>query len=106
MLEGVGQGKVSVELVLTFVHIRGMQVVSYSEARKNLKAMIDKVVADRAPLAIIHKRGREGAVLISASEWESIEEKLYLLSSRANAKRLMEGSARLDTDESDKHELL
>ncbi|MBN2973942.1 type II toxin-antitoxin system Phd/YefM family antitoxin [Roseomonas aeriglobus] len=29
-----------------------MHAVSYSEARENLKSMIDKVVADRAPLAI------------------------------------------------------
>ena len=50
-----------------------MQAVSYSEARENLKAMIDKVVADGAPLAITRQRG-EGAVLISASEWASIEE--------------------------------
>lgn len=42
--------------------------------------MIDKVVADRASLAITRQRG-EGAVLISASEWASIEETLYLLSS-------------------------
>lgn len=66
-----------------------MQAVSYSEARENLKAMIDKVVADRAPLAITRQRG-EGAVLISESEWASIEETLYLLSSPANAKRLLE----------------
>ena len=50
-----------------------MQAVSYSEARENLKAMIDKVIADRAPLAITRQRG-EGAVLISESEWASIEE--------------------------------
>jgi antitoxin YefM len=68
----------------------GMQTVSYSEARENLKAMIDKVVADRAPLAITRQRGQEGAVLISASEWASIEETLHLLSSPANAGRLLE----------------
>ena len=66
-----------------------MQTVSYSEARENLKAMIDKVVADRAPLTITRQRG-EGAVLISQSEWASIEETLYLLSSPSNAARLLE----------------
>jgi antitoxin YefM len=67
-----------------------MHAVSYSEARENLKAMIDKVVADRAPLAITRQRGQEGAVLISASEWASIEETLHLLSSPRNAERLLE----------------
>lgn len=71
------------------VQIYRMQAVSYSEARENLKAMIDKVVADRAPLAITRQRG-EGAVLISASEWASIEETLYLLQSPRNAERLLE----------------
>ncbi len=73
----------------------GMQAVSYSEARENLKAMIDKVVADRAPLAITRQRG-EGAVLISASEWASIEETLHLLSSPRNAKDLLDSIAEFD----------
>ena len=53
-----------------------MQAVSYNEAAENLGAMIDKVVADRAPLAITLERG-EGAVLVSASEWASIERAIY-----------------------------
>jgi antitoxin YefM len=82
-----------------------MHAVSYSEARENLKAMIDKVVADRAPIAITRQRG-EGAVLISESEWESIEETLYLLSSPANAKHLMDGIAALDAGQGEEHELI
>ena len=78
----------SVDIGQVFVHIGPMQAVSYSEARDNLKAMIDKVVADRAPLAITRQRG-EGAVLISESEWASIEETLYLLRSPRNAERLL-----------------
>lgn len=82
-----------------------MQSVSESEARENLDAMIDKVVADRAPLAITRQRG-EGAVLISASEWASIEETLYLLRSPENAKRLMDGIMRLDAGKGEEHELI
>jgi len=66
-----------------------VQTVSYSEAREKLKAMIDKVVADRAPIAITRQRG-EGAVLVSESEWASIEETLYLLRSPRNAERLLD----------------
>lgn len=94
-----------IDIVRRFVHMSGMQAISYSEARDNLKAMIDKVVADRAPIAITRQRG-EGAVLISESEWASIEETLYLLSSPANAKRLMDGIARLDAGEGEEHELI
>jgi antitoxin YefM len=71
------------------VHTAPMKAISYSEARDNLKSVIDKVVADRAPIAITRQRG-EGAVLISESEWASIEETLYLLRSPRNAARLLE----------------
>lgn len=69
--------------------LRVVHAVSYFEARENLKSMIDKVVANCAPLAITRQRG-EGAVLILASEWASIEETLHLLSSPKNAQRLLE----------------
>ena len=35
-----------------------MQAVSYSEANENLEAIIYKVVADRAPLAITRQRAK------------------------------------------------
>jgi antitoxin YefM len=72
-----------------------MKTISYSEARDNLKAVIDQVVADRAPIAITRQRG-EGAVLISESEWASIEETMHLLSTPANAKHLLDGIKELD----------
>jgi antitoxin YefM len=82
-----------------------MQAVSYDEAAENLEAMIDKVVADRTPLAITLERG-EGAVLISASEWVSIEETLYLLRSSKNAKRLPESIAELEAGGGETHDLI
>lgn len=83
-----------------------MHAVSYSEARENLKSMIDKVVSDRAPLAITRQRGQEGAVLISASEWASIEETLYLLRSPKNAERLLESIRELEAGGGEEHELI
>ena len=82
-----------------------MEAISYSQARENFKAVIDKVVADRAPLAITRQRG-EGAVLISASEWASIEETLYLLSSPKNTEHLLKGIAELDAGKGVERELL
>jgi antitoxin YefM len=81
-----------------------MEAVSYSEARDNLKSVIDRVVADRAPIAIVRQRGG-AAVLVSAEEWASIEETLYLLQSPANARRLMESVARLEAGEGEVREL-
>ncbi len=82
-----------------------MQAISYSEARENLKAVIDKVVADRAPVAITRQRG-EGAVLVSESEWASIEETLYLLRSPANARELLTAIAELDAGKGIERELI
>lgn len=82
-----------------------MQAISYSEARENLKAVIDKVIADRAPLAITRQRG-EGAVLISESEWASIEETLYLLRSPANARELLASIEELDAGKGVERDLI
>ena len=81
-----------------------MRAVSYSEARENLKSVIDRVVADRAPIAITRQRG-EGAVLVSESEWASIEETLHLLASPANARHLAESIAELDAGKGEEREL-
>jgi antitoxin YefM len=80
-----------------------MQSLSISETRANLKAVLDRVVADRAPVAITRPKG-ENVVMVSASEWASIEETLHLLASPANAKHLMEGIARLDAGLGEEHE--
>lgn len=82
-----------------------MYAISYSEARENLKSVIDKVVTDRAPIAITRQRG-EGAVIVSASEWASIEETMYLLSSPKNAARLLESIAELEAGGGEVHELI
>lgn len=82
-----------------------MYAISYSEARETLKTVIDKAVADRAPIAITRQRG-EGVVMISQSEWDSIEETLYLLRSPKNAERLLEAIRGLEAGEGEEHELI
>lgn len=75
-----------------------MDVLSYSEARKNLKSVMDKVVADHSE-AIITRRNGEAVVMVSLSEWNSILETEHLLRSPENARRLREGIAQLDRGE-------
>lgn len=82
-----------------------MQTITVSETRANLKAVLDRVVADKAPIQITRAKG-EDVVMISESEWEGMQETLHLLSSPANAKRLMEGIARLDAGKGEEHELI
>lgn len=82
-----------------------MYSMSFSETRANLKAVMDRVVSDRAPMAITRQRG-EGVVMISASEWASIEETLYLLKSPANARELLASIAELDAGKGTERELI
>jgi antitoxin YefM len=80
-----------------------METLSISATRANLKAVVDKVVADKAPIAITRQKG-EGVVMISQSEWDSIEETLYLLQSPANAARLIEAIRGLEAGGGEEHE--
>ncbi|KQN81129.1 type II toxin-antitoxin system Phd/YefM family antitoxin [Sphingomonas sp. Leaf62] len=82
-----------------------MESISLSAARANLKSVVDRVVTDRVPVAITRRRG-EGVVMISASEWASIEETLYLLRSPKNAERLLESIAELEAGGGEVHDLI
>jgi antitoxin YefM len=87
------------------LYIDAMRTLSVSETRANLKSVLDRVVADKAPIAITRQKG-EGVVMVSQSEWESIEETLYLLRSPANAKRLLESIAELDAGKGVERDLI
>ena len=82
-----------------------MQTVNYTDARGNLKKVMDRAVDDRAPILITRQRG-ENVVLISASEWAGMEETLHLMASPANAKHLLDGIARFESGEGEEHALI
>jgi antitoxin YefM len=73
----------------------GMEIVTYSETRANLKAIMDRAVNDHTPIAITRQRGKP-VVMVDLGDWNSLHEMLYLLSSPANAKRLTESIANAD----------
>ncbi|MGW4302429.1 type II toxin-antitoxin system Phd/YefM family antitoxin [Streptomyces sp. NPDC004100] len=66
--------------------------ISASEARRDLFPLIKRVNEDHTPVRISSKGG--DAVLMSAEDYESWQETVYLLRSPANARRLMEAVAR------------
>jgi antitoxin YefM len=82
-----------------------MESLSFSDTRANLKAVMDRVVADRAPIAITRQKA-EGVVMVSMSEWSAIEETLYLLQSPKNAERLLGSIGRLNAGKGEEHELI
>ena len=64
-----------------------MNIVSYTDARNNLKSVLDGVTND-ADCTIITRRDNENAVVMSFDYYNSLMETLYLLKSPANAKHL------------------
>lgn len=82
-----------------------MNVVNYSEARANLKAVMDSVTIDHVPTIIARQRG-EPVVMISLSHWNSMEETEYLLSSPNNARRLRESIAQMNAGKGVEHDLI
>jgi antitoxin YefM len=81
-----------------------MDSLSFTETRANLKAVMDKVVADRVPVTI--RRRGENVVMVSQSDWEAMAETLYLLGSRANSEELLESIAELDAGKGEERELI
>jgi len=66
-----------------------MQAITYSEARQDLKNVMDEACSNHEPILITRRKG-ESVVLVSLEDYESIMESEYLLSSPANASRLLQ----------------
>jgi antitoxin YefM len=66
--------------------------ISASEARQRLFPLLEQVNTDHEPVRITSKAG--DAVLMSADDYDSWQETVYLLRSPENARRLMEAVGR------------
>jgi antitoxin YefM len=64
-----------------------MRIVSFTEARNSLKAVLDSVVND-ADTAVITRRDAQDAVVMSLDYYNSLMETVHLLRSPANAEHL------------------
>ena len=69
-----------------------MTAVSISQARERLFPLIRRVNEDHVVIEIVSRHGGN-AVLMSAEDYESLQETLYLFSTRANAAHLLRGLA-------------
>ncbi len=64
-----------------------MRIVSFTEARNGLKAVLDAVVND-ADTTVITRRDAEDAVVMSLDYYNSLMETVHLLRSPKNAEHL------------------
>jgi antitoxin YefM len=65
-----------------------MGYVTFTDFRNNLATHLDKIEEDRVEL-IITRQNRTPSVVMPLSEWEGMKETLHLLSTKANAERLL-----------------
>ena len=77
--------------------------VTASEARQRLFPLIEEVNEDQVAVEIVSKKGT--AFLVSADEYRSLKETVYLLQSPRNAERLRESIAEVRRGEAEPHEL-
>ena len=68
-----------------------MTTLTASEARANLYRLMDQAAESHQPIHITGKR--TSAVLLSAEDWQSIQETLYLLSVAGMRESIKEGMA-------------
>ncbi|AWH84868.1 prevent-host-death protein [Flavobacterium album] len=71
-----------------------MKTISITDLRKNLKETLDTVIDDNQEI-IVHRPNNEDVVLISLSDYNSLNETLKLLSSEKNRSRLLLGKEQL-----------
>jgi len=65
-----------------------MRIVSFTQARNNLKSVLDSVSDDNGDCTVITRRDAEDAVVMSLDHYNSLVETLHLLRSPANAAHL------------------
>jgi antitoxin YefM len=66
---------------------------TYTQARANLKSLLDEVAENREQV-IIHRRGGDDVALIAADELRGLIETAHLLRSPKNAQRLLDALRR------------
>lgn len=64
-----------------------MDATTYTQARDNLAALLDRVSRDR-DIVLIRRRGHDDVALVAAEELASLLETAHLLRSPRNAQRL------------------
>lgn len=83
-----------------------MANVSYTDLRQHLARYLDEVVDNRVPLTVTRQGGKGNVVMISEAEFDGWQETVHLLSSPANARRVLRSIRSADAGDAREHELV
>jgi len=81
-----------------------MDTISYTAARANLAATMNRVCDDHEPL-IITRNSEQAVVMMSLEDYKALEETAYLLRSTKNAQRLLASIAQLEAGQGQERSL-
>lgn len=81
-----------------------MRIINFSEARSQLKAVLDQVVSD-ADYTVITRRDADDAVVMSLDHFNSLMETVHLLKSPANATHLERSIQQFRKSQTEQHGL-
>lgn len=95
----------SIDYIFNYEGIAIMDATTYTQARKNFAAVMDRVCDDHAPI-IITRQNERPVVMISLEDYNAIEETLYLVRSAKNASRLAKALQDLEAKKLKKHDLI
>jgi antitoxin YefM len=82
-----------------------MRVINFSDARNQLKSVIDQVVNDE-DFAIITRRDADDAVVMSLDHFNGLMETVHLLKSPANVAHLSKSIQQYRSGETQQRELV
>lgn len=82
-----------------------MRTIHFSDARSNLKAVMDQAIDDHDAV-LITRRDAPNVVIMSQDQYDSWMETMHLLSSPANAVRLLRSIQQHRAGMAEKHDLI
>ena len=82
-----------------------MTAVNYSTVRENLKRYCDMAVENYEPVVVTRKLG-QNVVIMSVEQYSNMIENMYIRSSEANYRRLLESIADAEAGKVTEHELI
>jgi len=82
-----------------------MEVVNYTEFRKNLTKSLNKV-NDDAEIVVVSRSKGKSVVVMALEEYNAIQETLHVIQSVSNRNRLDKAIEQMDKGQSETHSLI